>query len=117
MKASAIFLAITSLAAQGAMAGCYGSGNIWLDTSEAQEWVRHACKDNGGMFTGFYNPGQTKKMCVASKWGGQTNGFEVQNLNNNQGFDLGDNDCFDRLNSEINCLFGGTSTVAGWRFK
>lgn len=104
--------------APGAVASCYGSGNIWLDRGEAQEWVRFACKGNGGMFTGWFAPGQTKKMCPASKWGGQTAGFEVQNLNNNQGFDLGDQDCFDRLWSEIsNCLYGGTSTVAGWRFK
>jgi len=57
-------------------------------------------------------------MCPKTNWGGQRNAFEVQNLNTKDSFDLGDQDCVDRLGAEVrNCLYGGESTVAGWRFR
>lgn len=70
------------------------------------------------MFTGNFEPRQTKSMCPRS--GSKSLGllFEVQNLNKNTGFDLGNNDCYDKLTALIfDCGRGGDSVVAGWRFR
>lgn len=102
---------------QGVVATCYGSGDSWGSTELARSFVHSACYDNGGMFTGNFAPRQTKSMCPRN---GQNLGllFEVQNLNANTGFDLGNDDCYERLNNEIfACAKGGESTVAGWRFR
>ena len=129
MKFPSSILALASMASlhQTATASCYGSGDTWprydwggytLGRQEALGWIDFACKGNGGMFTGSFAPGQTKRMCPTSVHNGKPAGFEVQNLNTQQAFDLGDQDCYDRLAAEINgCERGGTSTVAGWRFR
>jgi len=90
-----------------------------LDVKESKGWVDFACKGNGGMFTGNFAPGQTKRMCPKSKYSNVgTTLFEVENQNKNAGFDLGNDDCVLRLNSEIEkCEFGGESSYSGWRFK
>jgi hypothetical protein len=109
---------IASINAEVAMASCFSWG--WaLDNNEAKGWVNDACRSNGGMFTGNFAPGQTKSMCPSSRFQGNLKTkFEVQNQNTNQGFDLGDDDCVKRLNSEIeNCKWGGESTYSGWRFR
>jgi hypothetical protein len=42
----------------------------------------------------------------------------VENLNNREGFDLGNDDCYNRLTDEIfACEHGGDSTISGWRFR
>jgi hypothetical protein len=118
MKISAtIALAvISSINAEVAMARCFAWG--WgTDKAESKQWIDFACRGNGGMFTGNFAPGQTKSMCPTSK-GGQNTKFEVENQNKNQGFDLGDDDCYKRLNSEIDsCNWGGESSYSGWRFR
>lgn len=44
--------------------------------------------------------------------------FVVQNQNREVGFDLGDDDCSERLNDEIfSCAHGGESVIAGWYFR
>ncbi|KAJ4256020.1 hypothetical protein NW762_009094 [Fusarium torreyae] len=82
-------------------------------------WALHACHRKNGMFTGWFAPGQTKAMCPQlSGVGHRKVLFEVQNLNKNTGFDLGDGDCYTRLANEIEgCSDGGSSNVAGWRFR
>ncbi|GAB7359176.1 hypothetical protein MBLNU230_g5243t1 [Neophaeotheca triangularis] len=121
MKISSTLIAlagIASLNADGAMAKCFGSGDAWPSKVEARSWVEFACKGKGGMFTGNFAPGQTKSMCPTSKYGGKKVAFQVQNLNTKTGFDLGDGDCYNRLNSEITkCQYGGETNAAGWRFK
>jgi hypothetical protein len=117
-SASVAIAIIASINAQVATARCFAWG--WgLDKTEAKAWVDFACRGNGGMFTGNYSPGQTKSMCPHSKYSGNANvKFEVQNQNNNAGFDLGDDDCVKRLHSEIDsCSWGGESSYSGWRFK
>jgi hypothetical protein len=71
------------------------------------------------MFTGYYNPGQTKSMCPSSSNPNNAKvKIEVQNQNPNAGFDLGDDDCVKRLNSEVDsCSWGGESSYSGWRFR
>ncbi|KAK4496652.1 hypothetical protein PRZ48_012634 [Zasmidium cellare] len=96
---------------QPAAAKCYGSGDNWNNQGAAREWVRHACSDQGGMFTGFYDRLQSKEMCV------EGNFFQVKNENGNQGFDLDNNDCIMRLYNEISCGKGGENHVAGWFFR
>lgn len=115
-KTLAALASILSFTAQGVMATCYGSGDTWRNTETARSFVEHACYANGGMFTGNFNPRQTKSMCPRD--GGLGYLFEVQNLNDHQGFDLGNDDCYNRLNNEIfGCSQGGQSTVSGWRFR
>lgn len=121
MKTSTILVALSGVLSFGVSsvsAGCYGSGDSWPNTEEARSFVQNACYNNGGMFTGWYAPRQTKSMCPRS--GGKSLGllFEVQNLNTGAGFDLGDDDCYQRLTNEIfGCGNGGESTVSGWRFR
>ncbi|KAM0702531.1 hypothetical protein Q7P35_009960 [Cladosporium inversicolor] len=109
---------IASINAELAMAKCFAGG--WgFDTAETKAWVDFACRGNGGMFTGWFSPGQTNSMCPSSKYPNQANvKFEVQNQNTNTGFDLDDDDCVKRLYSELDsCQWGGESTYSGWRFK
>jgi hypothetical protein len=92
---------------------------------EARGWASDACRKNGGMFTGNYAPGQTKAMCPETTRQGldpkryaRKVKFEVQNLNKNTGFDLRDDDCYDKLVSEINsCTYGGKTIIVSWRFR
>jgi hypothetical protein len=101
ISATVALAVIASINAEVAMAQCFAEG--WsLDNNEAKAWVNDACRSNGGMFTGNFAPGQTKSMCPSSRFSGNLKTkFEVQNQNTNQGFDLGDDDCVKRLNSEI----------------
>jgi len=102
---------------EGVSATCYGSGDKWASKPQAIAWVSDACTKNGGMFTGWYRPGEAKRMCLKDL-NNRGAFFEVQNLNTNTGFDLADHDCVMRLSNEINgCDRGGESHVAGWRFR
>jgi hypothetical protein len=119
ISSTLVLAAMAAINAEVALAKCYAGAWSFPNKAEAREWVNHACRANGGMFTGYFAPGQTKKMCPKSQYGSKfgTN-FEVQNLNNNAGFDLGDDDCYKRLVSEIDsCQYGGESSYSGWRFK
>ena len=121
MKTSTILAAlggVLSFGIQSVTATCYGSGDTWPNTEEARSFVHDACYNQNGMFTGGYAPSQTKSMCPRS--GPRSLGlvFEVQNLNSQTGFDLGDDDCYTRLTNEIfGCSMGGESRIAGWRFR
>lgn len=121
MKTSTILVAlggVLSFGVQSVSANCYGSGDSWPNMEQARAFVQDACYKQGGMFTGNFAPRQTKSMCPRS--GSKNLGllFEVQNLNTNTGFDLGNDDCYKRLTNEIfGCGKGGESTVAGWRFR
>ena len=125
MKTSTALIAlagIVSFNTQGAKATCYGSGDKWPSfggRDEALQFVSDACRNNNGMFTGYFDPGQTKRMCpVSTIYPYISEGFEVQNLNTRDGFDLDDTDCYNRLKNEIlGCDQGGESIVAGWRFR
>lgn len=87
-----------------------------FDPQEARSFVYDACHSNGGMFTGNYAPLQLKAMCPRS--GNMGVEFVVQNQNRDTGFDLGDDDCSERLNDEIfGCAHGGESVIAGWYFR
>lgn len=109
-------ISIVSLTTQGVTTTCYGFGDIRRNTETARSFVEHACYANGGMFTGNFNPRQTKSMCPRD--GGLCYLFEIQNWNDHQGFDLGNDDCYNRSNNEIfGCLRDGQSTVSGWRFR
>ncbi|KAF2224583.1 hypothetical protein BDZ85DRAFT_104289 [Elsinoe ampelina] len=94
---------------------CYGSGEQ-SSQGVAEGWARDACSANQGMFTGWYNPPQTKAMCPRDNGLGYV--FELQNLNNREGFDINDYDCINKLTELIwFCPRGGEQTVAGWRFR
>lgn len=87
-----------------------------FDSQEARSFVYDACHSNGGMFTSNYAPLQLKAMCPRS--GNMGVEFVVQNQNRDTGFDLGDDDCSERLNDEIfGCAHGGESVIAGWYFR
>ncbi|KAF2208057.1 hypothetical protein CERZMDRAFT_91650 [Cercospora zeae-maydis SCOH1-5] len=117
MKTTSILAMLGSmLSLQGVSADCYGSGDRWPNTEEARAFVWDACHADGGMFTGYFAARQTKSMCPRS--GGKGLLFEVQNMNTNTGFDLGNDDCYNRLSNEIfGCVWGGQSEVSGWRFR
>lgn len=116
MKVATIFtlVGVASLNAQVATATCnsFWGNTEWHNRENARGYVRDACYNNGGMFTGVYSPRQTKRMCPSGHL------FEIENLNGRDSFDLGNDDCYNRLISEINnCDYGGESTQSGWRFK
>jgi hypothetical protein len=119
MKSTYPLTILTSLLAYRATlatATCYTSGDSWPNREVARSFVHDACYNNGGMFTGDYAPRQLKAMCPRD--GGLGLEFVVQNLNTQVGFDLGDDDCYERLTNEIfGCEHGGASTVAGWYFR
>jgi hypothetical protein len=118
ISATVAMAIIASINAEVALARCFAWG--WgMDKAEVKGWVDFACRGNGGMFTGYFNPGQTKTMCPSSKYPNNAKvKVEVQNQNNNAGFDLGDDDCVKRLYSEIDsCSWGGESSYSGWRFR
>lgn len=119
MKTTSIIAALASVLSfgiQGASAKCYSDGANWPNKEEARSFAYDACHSNGGMFTGNYAPLQLKAMCPQS--GSLGVEFVVQNLNKEVGFDLGDDDCSERLNNEIfGCEHGGESTVSGWYFR
>ncbi|KAK5137937.1 hypothetical protein LTR08_006706 [Meristemomyces frigidus] len=119
MKCTSMLAALSGLLSVGIQsvgATCYGSGASWPNTEEARTFVHDACYNSGGMFTGYYNSRQTKSMCPKS--GNLGLQFVVQNTNTAAGFDLGDDDCYNRLSNEIfGCEHGGASTVSGWYFK
>jgi hypothetical protein len=119
MKSTSIFAAIASMLSLGihsASAKCFGDGASWPNKEEARSFAYDACHNNGGMFTGNYAPLQLKAMCPTS--GNMGVEFVVQDQNKEVGFDLGDDDCSERLNNEIfGCEHGGESVVAGWYFR
>ncbi|KAK5168794.1 uncharacterized protein LTR77_006103 [Saxophila tyrrhenica] len=85
--------------------------------NSAIDFINFACTQPGGMFTGYYKPRQTKSMCPTDGEGKHLS-FQVQNLNDHDGFDLKDEDCVTRLRNEIlGCQEGGESSVSGWRFR
>ena len=131
-----------SFGTQSVQAKCFGDGATWpnrevrkrpscdagnaawdtlltrfaLAPQEARSFVYDACHKNGGMFTGNFAPLQLKAMCPRS--GNMGVEFVVQNQNREVGFDLGDDDCSERLNDEIfACAYGGESVIAGWYFR
>ncbi|KAK6004632.1 hypothetical protein QM012_008494 [Aureobasidium pullulans] len=119
MKTTTILTTFTGLVAFGtqtATAKCFGSGQFWPNKEEARSFIHDACYKANGMFTGNYDPRQLKAMCPRS--GNMGLEFVVQNLNTNTGFDLGDDDCYNRLSNEIfGCDHGGESTISGWFFR
>jgi len=121
LSATVLLAALVSLNADLVSAKCFVKlFNAWtLNVKEAKAWVDFACRGNGGMFTGNFAPGQTKRMCPKSKYSNLgTTLFEIENQNKNAGFDLGNDDCVMRLYSEIEkCDYGGESSYSGWRFK
>jgi hypothetical protein len=120
MKTTAILAALTgmlSLGVQLVEANCFNSGPTWPNKEQARSFVYDACHNNGGMFTGNYQPLQLKAMCPKGD-GGVGLEFVVQNQNSKTSFDLGDDDCSERLNNEIfGCAHGGSSVIAGWYFR
>ena len=119
MKTTTAIAALCSMLTfgiQSVEAGCYGRGESWPNREEARSFVDHACRAEGGMFTGFFEPHQEKSMCPSSRGLGLL--FTIRNDNAQQGFDLGDDDCVTRLENEIyGCENGGESEVAGWFFR
>lgn len=86
MKISATVALAVIASAELATAKCFAVG--WgMPTNTVKEWINFACTGNGGMFTGYYNPGQTKSMCPDPNDGYHAKvKIEVQNLNKNAGF-------------------------------
>lgn len=115
MKTTTTLFALAGLLSH-ATATCFESGSYWPNREEARSFIHDACYKNGGMFTRDYAPRQLKAMCPRS--GGVGLEFVVQNLNAGVGFDLGNDDCYNRLNGEIfDCEHGGESTISGWFFR
>ncbi|SMQ53988.1 unnamed protein product [Zymoseptoria tritici ST99CH_1A5] len=110
---TALAIGVTSVAAT-----CYKSGDFWPNKEEARAFVHDACYNQGGMFTGGWAPLQTKSMCPHAKSNNLGLLFEIENQNTREGFDLKDDDCYNRLTDEIfACEHGGDSSVAGWRVR
>jgi hypothetical protein len=119
MKSTTFLTALASalsLTLRTASGECFKDGASWPNREQARGFAWDACHSVNGMFTGNYEPRQLKAMCPDS--GSLGLEFVVQNLNTEVGFDLGDDDCSERLNNEIfACEHGGESTVAGWFFR
>jgi hypothetical protein len=120
MKTAAIIATLSSMMSFGIQlteAKCFGNGATWLNKEQSRAFAHDACHNGGGMFTGDYAPLQLKAMCPR---GDNNIGLEfvVQNQNAEASFDLGDDDCSERLNNEIfGCEHGGESVVTGWYFR
>jgi hypothetical protein len=122
MKNTAILAALGGMLAfgiHGATATCYKSGYEMTTADKNQAWgfAGDACYNNGGIFTVWFDPEQTKAMCPRTE-GDIGVFFQVQNLNTNTGFDLGDDNCYLRLSNLIDgCSRGGEDIIAGWHFR
>ncbi|KJX93409.1 hypothetical protein TI39_contig4321g00008 [Zymoseptoria brevis] len=117
MKPTSI-IATLAIGVSTVTAGCYGSGDSWPNTEEARVFVREACFNDGGMFTGGWEPLQKKSMCPHAGSNNLGLFFEIENQNSREGFDLNNDDCYNRLTDEIfGCQHGGESSVAGWRVR
>jgi len=91
-------------------------GDVSNTKDLAYGWISDACNKDQGMFTGYFAPGQTKKMCPQDNIGRGHN-FEIQNLNEVEGFDLQNEHCQQGLSDLVeNCNFGGENIIAGWRY-
>ena len=122
MKTTSIstFLLAAVLSATSVSAKCY-SGEVQWDNKDTAAWhAGRACRGydgKQGAFQGWFSPGETKHVCVDSGLG-QRFDFTIINRNWDTGFDLGDDDCANRLSNEIyGCAYGGESEVAGWMFR
>lgn len=103
-----------------ASADCFNRlGQQWSDRGNARWHVDRACfgyDNQAGAFQGYFNPGEEKRACINVGHNVRYD-FIIKNENTQQGFDLADSDCRDKLNNEINgCDTGGSSTIAGWTF-
>jgi hypothetical protein len=101
-----------------ASAGCFTSGDYWSDKDNARYHAERAClgyDGQSGAFQGWFAPYEEKWVCVSGP-GNQRFDFRIKNENYNEGFDLDDFDCRDKLWNEISCNQGGRSTVSGWTF-
>lgn len=120
MKTTDIVAALSGMLSFGVQlteANCFGDGATWPNKEQARAFAYDACHSGGGMFTGDYAPHQLKAMCPRGD-GSIGLEFVVQNQNTDTSFDLGDDDCSERLNNEIfGCDHGGESVVAGWYFR
>jgi spermidine/putrescine-binding protein len=108
---------LTTLAlAMTTSARCFTDSATWDNREQAHTFINDACYKSGGMFTGNHAPHQPKAMCPRGQ--DQNIDFVVQNLNANTGFDLANQDCYDKLDSEISkCAHGGETTNTGWFFR
>jgi hypothetical protein len=103
-----------------ASANCFNVfGQSWSDKGNARWYVDRACfgyDNQRGATQGYFNPGEEKRACI-NVGNNVRHDFIIKNENTQQGFDLADTDCRDKLNDEINgCDTGGSSTIAGWTF-
>lgn len=126
MKAVSTLVSITLLALNAVTvveAGCYTSGHEGpLDT--ALYHLGRACKGydgKQGAFQGWFAPGQIKSACVNE--GKNRYDMQVQNRGS-QGFDLGDQDCYNEFwliastcSAGTIKTIGGERTNAGWWFR
>ncbi|KAK3638756.1 hypothetical protein LTR56_012863 [Elasticomyces elasticus] len=126
MKTSTALIALAGVLfsnLQGAIAGCYTTGETWPDGDQQRQAVMDACYDNvfsNGALAGFYGPGETKRACVPSdNYPGMGFVYEVQNLNGQEGFAIADVDCYIGVKNEVlGCSKGGESTTESlWRFR
>ena len=107
-------------------AKCYNNDDLSIDwggsrvTADGTNDI--ACYQANGAFAGTFGPGETKRYCVTYRSGPSKNDrslfFEITNLNTGASFDLGNDDCKNRLHDEVwGCGAGGESTIAGWKFR
>lgn len=115
MKLTGSLLALSSTLTYtvlGIEAGCYGSGAAWGNVDETRGWAREECYNGGGALNGRWEPLAAKSFCRSGV------SFSIQNLNDHEGFNLENYDCYNRLSDIIvGCFHGGSNDVAGWRFK
>ena len=115
MKTSVTSLATLLLFAHSSMAAikCYSSGPEFSNRGQARGWLEHACRGNGGMFTGTISGNGQKAMCPIQD-GGIGVLFTVNNLDGNSR-NMNDNFCVSSMTAIIdNCNRGGEENREGW---
>ena len=114
MQILAVFAAIAAVYTSGVSATCYGGGDTWASTGDANTKLIDACNE----LAGNYAPGQNRAVCrnadAPGLFGGdQKYDFQVHNQNNYAVF-LSKDACVKNLRREIyNCSRGGYEVFGG----
>ena len=110
MQILAVFAAVAALYTSSVSATCYGSGDNWLSTSDANTKLIDACNE----LAGTYAPGQNRAVCRNSGITTfQKYDFQVHNQNN-YAVTLTKDACVKNLRREIyNCSHGGYEVFGG----
>ena len=103
-----------------AYADCYTGGEKYSDSNNMYKFFGDACRNFDGQFTGYYAPMQTKAFCGKHLYESVNVLFEVQNMNDHEGFTLKPDDCWKQFDYSAQVCgkhYGFEYYVDGWRYR